>query len=67
MENSPVGFQSICIFMPTGKTFTFRDVNILIENESVLVFNYTAMSDHFVKTMTVYKPGVIGVSVMEAL
>jgi len=36
---------NLCIFLPTGKTFSFKDVDIINNNETMLVFNYTAMSD----------------------
>jgi hypothetical protein len=38
-------FRSICIFLPTGKTFTFKDVTINHVNETAVSFNYKAMSD----------------------
>lgn len=57
--------QSICIFCPTGRTFTFREVNILTDNETVIVFTYNAMSDAKPKKMTVYKANIIGVAICE--
>ena len=52
--------MSICIFCPTGRTFTFHDTRIVTNNETVLVFDYKAMSDDKLKCMTVQKAQVIG-------
>jgi len=37
--------MSICIFLLSGKTFTFHGVSEFRDNETGLVFSYTAMSD----------------------
>lgn len=48
--------MNICIFLPSGKTFSFHDCTITVDNESFLQFWYAAMSDgqqkeaHFPKT-----------------
>lgn len=60
MENSK--FASLCLFLPTGRTFTFREVEVIINNESVLAFDYKAMSDGLSKTMVVEKHAIIGYS-----
>lgn len=52
--------MTICIFLPTGKTFTFRKTRLLTNNETCLVFDYEAMSDGKLKCMTVQKSQVIG-------
>ena len=52
--------MTICLFLPTGKTFTFRDAKITIDNETVLVIDYIAMSDGLVKRVTVQKSQVVG-------
>jgi len=57
--------ESLCIFTPMGKTFTFKDVNITCDNETMLVFIYAAMSDGKVKTGTFQKNTICGWSVME--
>ena len=57
--------ESICLFLPSGNTFTFKNLVVLIDNEQVLVFRYVAMSDENRKTMTVYKKQIIGYSEME--
>jgi hypothetical protein len=56
---------SLCLFLPTGHTFTFREVEIAVDNESVLVLNYKAMSDGFRKTATIQKSAIVGWSVLE--
>ena len=52
----------LCIFLVSGKTFTFRDAAILSDNEFALTFDYAAMSDGLTKTATFYKAQVAGVS-----
>jgi hypothetical protein len=56
---------SVCLFLPGGHTFTFRDVIIRVDNETVLVLVYTAMSDGLVKTATIQKSAIVGWSVLE--
>ncbi len=48
------------IFLSTGRTFTFRDVTQIVENETGLTFYYTAMSDNLVKSVTFYRPEIVG-------
>ena len=55
--------MTICLFLSTGKTFTFRDATIVIDNETVLVIQYVAMSDGLIKRVTVQKSQVVGWSV----
>lgn len=57
---------SLCVFCPTGRTYTFKNVDIVLDNETVLVFDYRAMSDGKAKRMTVYKSAIIGTSVCNA-
>lgn len=52
--------MTVCLFMPSGKTFTFKDVTIHSDNEQVLVLDYTAMSDGNRKRITVYKSSIVG-------
>lgn len=56
------GAKNVCIFLVSGKTFTFKDVTILQNNETVLVFKYAAMSDGLSKTATFSKAHVAGYS-----
>jgi len=53
-------YSIICIFTQTGRTYTFRNVEIKYDNETVLVFEYAAMSDGKTKTATFYKNMFIG-------
>ena len=55
--------MNICFFLPTGRTFTFRGANIVGDNETVLVVEYTAMSDGKPKQLTMQKSGVAGWSI----
>ena len=54
--------QILCIFMNTGRTYTFRNVKLMMDNETVIVFSYAAMSDGLSKIATFYKDHVAGVS-----
>jgi len=62
MTKTKAGSMNICIFMPTGRTFSFKNVTILSDNETAITFEYTAMSDSLGKTATFYKSHVAGVS-----
>jgi len=55
-------FDSICLFLNSGKTFTFRQVEIEHDNQAAITFKYSAMSDGKVKVATFYKENVAGVS-----
>jgi len=57
--------MTVCLFIPTGRTFTFRNAEIATDNETVLVIKYTAMSDGKVKTMTAQKTQIVGWAVSE--
>ncbi len=48
------------LFLPSGKTFTFRNVTIVTDNESSLVLKYTAMSDGKVKIIDIQKTAIVG-------
>ncbi len=56
-------YSILCIFTPTGRTYTFRNVKIMADNETVLVFRYTAMSDAKEKVGTFFKNMFVGYSV----
>ena len=53
------------IFLMSGRTFTFRDVNNVVENETSLTFSYIAMSDDKQKAVTFYRPEIVGHSTYE--
>lgn len=54
---------TICLFLPSGKTFTFRNAQIETDNESVLIILYTAMSDGMKKRIIVQKTMIVGFAV----
>ena len=56
--------ETLCLFCSTGRTFTFKDIEIVTDNETVLVFTYNAMSDGKSKTMVAYKSQIIGASML---
>jgi len=58
-----MSYKSICIFTTTGRTYTFKDVELLCDNESVLQFGYQAMSDGQMKIGTFPKGNIAGWSV----
>ena len=59
-------YKSICIFTHAGKTYTFRNISILCNNESVIQFKYTAMSDGGIKEATFPKNNICGWSLYPA-
>ena len=52
--------ESICIFTKHGSTFTFKKVTITTNNESVISFDYIAMSDGRRKIATFEKRSICG-------
>ncbi len=56
-------FAILCIFSHYGHTYTFRDGEIICDNETFLQFNYTAMSDGRVKVGHFPKENICGWSV----
>ena len=59
--------ESICFFLTTGRTYTFRNVEILSDNETAISIRYTAMSDGQVKEAVFYKTHVAGVAKLAKL
>jgi len=57
--------KNICLFLPTGRTLSFRDIVIISNNESFLTFDYRAMSDSLIKTGTFQKRALVGWSIHE--
>ena len=55
--------MNICLFMVSGKTFTFKNVEITSDNETTLAFTYKAMSDGLAKTFIGRKEALAGYSV----
>ena len=60
-EPSPT--NNVTIFMQTGHTFTFKNVDIETDNENVLAFSYIAMSDGRMKKVNFSKFIIAGHSV----
>jgi hypothetical protein len=58
-------YAILCIFLVSGRTFTFRDVSITSDNEFAVTFDYAAMSDGLSKTATFYKAQVAGLAKTE--
>ncbi|HBF42340.1 MAG TPA: hypothetical protein DDW42_01680 [Desulfobacteraceae bacterium] len=59
-----MNYSILCIFLPSGTTFTFKDVEVVTSNETHLQFNYQAMSDGKIKTANFPKRNIAGWSVM---
>ena len=58
-------FSIICIFTQSGRTYTFKNVEMLCENETVIQFSYKAMSDGKEKIATFPKSNICGWSLTE--
>lgn len=54
--------QSLCLFLVSGRTYTFRDVVLEHDNETAVTFQYRAMSDGQYKRATFYKEHVAGIA-----
>ncbi len=55
--------KMLTVFTSDGRTFSFRNVKILSDNETTLHFEYVAMSDGRIKRGTFYKHRIVGHSV----
>lgn len=53
-------YSILCIFTHTGRTYTFREVDIVCDNETMLQFTYSAMSDGKSKVANFPKTGIAG-------
>ena len=62
---TPFGFGLLHLFTVGGKTFTFRDGVLTVDNETTLVFEYSASSDGRKKTGVFQKSNLAGYSVGE--
>lgn len=58
--------RTVCMFLTSGKTFTFRDATIATDNEYAVVVDYVAMSDGKEKRATFYKANVAGMAISES-
>jgi hypothetical protein len=52
--------RNLVVFLPTGKTFSFKYVRNFISNESVITFDYIAMSDGKHKSARFYVNNIAG-------
>jgi len=59
--------MTLCIFMESGHTFTFKDVTITCNNETALAFAYIAMSDGNAKHATFLKTRLVGWSITQGI
>ena len=53
-------YSILSIFTHTGRTYTFREVDIVCDNESFLQFTYSAMSDGRSKVANFPKSNIAG-------
>ena len=53
-------YEILCVFTPQGKTFTFKDVEVIVDNETFLQFSYKAMSDGKIKVGNFPKGKLVG-------
>ena len=58
-----MGPMNICIFTQTGRTYSFKDITIVCDNETVISFSYKAMSDGNKKVATFQKNMICGWSI----
>lgn len=57
--------MTICFFLVSGKTFTFKNASIIHDNETVWMIEYVAMSDGHSKRATFFKQNVVGIAVSD--
>ena len=55
--------KSLCIFLPTGHTYTFKNVSLLHDNETGLRFEYTSTLDGGTKEANFLHVQIAGFSV----
>lgn len=58
--------KDICLFLVSGRTFTFKDITVICDNEAALAFKYVAMSDGRTKYFTARKDALAGFSIWDA-
>ena len=59
---TPIVFNLLHLFTVHGSTFTFKNGTIYIDNETMLVFCYSATSDGKLKTGVFQKRNLAGYS-----
>ncbi len=60
MKKSEGKQLNVCIFTCEGHTFSFKNVTALVTNETVVSFNYKAMSDGLDKHAVFYVSRIVG-------
>lgn len=63
--DTPIPFVLLHIFTVSGKTFTFKNGTINVDNESTLAFDYTAGSNGMPKKGTFIKANMVGHALMQ--
>jgi hypothetical protein len=58
-------YLKLHIFTHYGKTYTFLDVKVLVNNETILVFEYSAQSDGYTKTAHFLKSAICGYTTLQ--
>ena len=58
-------YSILHLFVQTGRTYTFRDVQIVSNNETAITIKYQAMSDGKEKIGVFFWTNLIGYSVAE--
>jgi len=53
---------TVTLFLPTGKTFTFRGAEILSDTESELSLKYKSVTDHRLGELVVRKDAIVAYS-----
>lgn len=53
-------YETVCLFLPTGRTFTFRDVTVACDNETFLILEYASMKDGKTKRAIIQKAAIVG-------
>ena len=55
-------YKVLHLFLVSGKTFTFNNIEFVFENESQLVINYESGSDGTIKEAKFWKDNMVGIS-----
>ena len=63
MSKDKVQYKKLCIFTTNGHTFTFLNVIVLTDNETCLVFTYSAQSDGLAKEGKFWRSNMSGYSI----
>lgn len=53
-------YESVCVFLQSGRTFTFRDVSVACDNETFLILEYSSMKAGKSKRALLQKSAIVG-------